>query len=226
MSTEQEKKSVWIIEDHSGLRLTISSVIDDDSRFACKGAFDTCEKALATLTENKLPYPDAILIDLGLPGMDGIEGIQRIKEITPSTEILVFTVFDDNERLFDAICAGASGYLLKSSGTRQIPDAIDEILGGGAPMNSRLARRILDRFSKTQPKRQDYGLSQREQEVLQLMIEGLIKKEIGDQLSISIHTVGNHIRKIYTKLQVNTMQGAVAKALQEQLIPPKQANPE
>lgn len=222
MNSQQEKKSVWIIEDHSGLRLTISSVIDEDPRFACEGAFDTCEKALAALTKNQASHPAAVLIDLGLPGMDGIEGIRCIKEITPSTEILVFTVFDDNERLFDAICAGASGYLLKSSGTHQIPDAIDEILAGGAPMNSRLARRILDRFSKTQPKRQDYGLSDREQEVLEFMIEGLIKKEIADQLSLSIHTVGNHIRKIYTKLQVNTMQGAVAKALQEQVIPPKQ----
>jgi DNA-binding NarL/FixJ family response regulator len=136
----------------------------------------------------------------------------------PEIEILVFSVFDDNDRVFNAICAGASGYLLKTSNMTEIPEAIREVVAGGAPMNARIARRVLEMFSKVAPSNKDYGLTVRETEVLDQMVEGLTKKEIADQLDLSFHTVDKHIRGIYSKLHVNTMTGAVAKALKEGLL--------
>ena len=163
--------------------------------------------------------PDCVVLDLHMPGMSGIEGIRRIKHALPDIETLVFSVFDDNEKVFDAICAGASGYLLKTSSMGENPDAIREVLAGGAPINARIARSVLDMFSNLAPESKDYGLTQRETEVLQQMVGGLTKKEIADQLSLSFHTVDKHVRGIYSKLHVNTMTGAVAKALKEGLLP-------
>lgn len=153
--------------------------------------------------------------------MSGIEGIRHFKALAPASHIIVLTVFDDQEKVFDAICAGASGYLLKNADEDAIASSVEEVLQGGAPINPRVARLVLKMFaSRAAPPRQDYGLSGREQEVLELMVQGLVKKEIADRLSLSYHTVDNHLRSIYTKLQVHTRGGAVAKAVSERLLSP------
>jgi len=173
-------------------------------------------KALAVLTRDDAP--DLILLDVGLPGMSGLDGIRLIKERAPKTLIVILTVFEDDDKVFRAICAGAAGYLLKTSGVADITQAVRDALAGGSPMTSRIARRVLDMFSKFAPKQSDYGLSEREKEILQIMTTGLIKKEIADRLSLSIHTVDTYLRRIYEKLEVNTRTGAVAKALKEGLV--------
>lgn len=215
-SKQQSPIDVWVIEDNETLRQTVARVLGREKDMDCSHQFDRCEDAFTVLLEGA--RPQVILLDLGLPGMSGVEGIKRIKASLPEIEILVFSVFDDNDRVFNAICAGASGYLLKTSSMSEIPEAIREVLAGGAPMNARIARRVLEMFSKVAPSNKDYGLTVRETEVLNQMVEGLTKKEIADQLDLSFHTVDKHIRGIYSKLHVNTMTGAVAKALKEGLL--------
>lgn len=215
-SKQQSPIDVWVIEDNETLRQTVARVLGRERDMDCSHQFDRCEDAFTVLLGGA--RPQVILLDLGLPGMSGIEGIKRIKASLPEIEILVFSVFDDNDRVFNAICAGASGYLLKTSSMSEIPEAIREVLAGGAPMNARIARRVLEMFSKVAPSNKDYGLTVRETEVLNQMVEGLTKKEIADRLDLSFHTVDKHIRGIYSKLHVNTMTGAVAKALKEGLL--------
>jgi DNA-binding NarL/FixJ family response regulator len=212
-----ENTNIWVIEDNETLRKTVARVLSRQKDMECTEQFESCEDCIQALIDGRKPH--VILLDIGLPGMSGIEGTKRIKAALPEIEMIVFSVFDDNEKVFKAICAGASGYLLKNTPAGEIPDAIREVLAGGAPINARIARQVLDMFSTMAPESRDYGLTEREKEVLEQMVEGLTKKEIADQLSLSFHTVDKHIRGIYSKLHVNTMTGAVAKALKEGLLP-------
>lgn len=209
-------KTIWIIEDHAAFRRTLLRVLGAENDMRCTEDFDSCEKALAALTKDEVP--DLILLDVGLPGMSGLEGIRLIKERSPKTLIVILTVFEDDDKVFSAICAGAAGYLLKTSSVTEITQAVRDALAGGSPMTSRIARRVLDMFTKFAPKHSDYGLSEREKEILQLMTNGLIKKEIAEKLTLSVHTVDTYLRRIYEKLEVNTRTGAVAKALKEGLV--------
>ena len=209
-------KSIWIIEDHAAFRRTLVRVLNAEDGLQCLRDFDSCEKALAALQRDDAP--DLILLDVGLPGMSGLEGIRLIKERSPKALVVILTVFEDDDKVFSAICTGAAGYLLKTSSVTEITQAVRDALAGGSPMTSRIARRVLDMFSKLAPKQSDYGLSDREKEILQLMTTGLIKKEIADGLSLSVHTVDTYLRRIYEKLAVNTRTGAVAKALKEGLV--------
>ncbi|MDP1590901.1 MAG: response regulator transcription factor [Prosthecobacter sp.] len=209
-------KTLWIVEDHAAFRRTLVRVLNSEPDLQCPRDFDSCEKALAALTRDDAP--DLILLDVGLPGMSGLDGICLFKERAPKSLIVILTVFEDDDKVFQAICAGAAGYLLKTSSVADITQAVRDALAGGSPMNPRIARRVLDMFSKLAPKQSDYGLSEREKEILQLMTTGLIKKEIADRLTLSIHTVDTYLRRIYEKLEVNTRTGAVAKALKEGLV--------
>ncbi len=209
-------KSIWIIEDHSAFRRTLVRVVNAEDGLQCTRDFDSCEKALAAMVHDHAP--DLILLDVGLPGMSGLDGIRLIKERSPNALVVILTVFEDDDKVFSAICAGAAGYLLKTSSVTEITQAVRNALAGGSPMTSRIARRVLDMFSKLAPKQSDYGLSDREKEILQLMTTGLIKKEIADRLTLSVHTVDTYLRRIYEKLEVNTRTGAVAKALKEGLV--------
>ena len=210
------KTNIWLVEDHRPLRLTLREALEI-SEGASVRDFSTCEAALAALTK-ATARPEVIILDLGLPGMSGLEGLRRFKEATPSTEILIFTVFDDRERVFEAICAGASGYLLKSESLDRIVSAVREVRRGGSPMTPEIARSVLDRFSQLKPTQSAIEITTRERDLLRLLADGLTKKEIADRLSLSQHTVDNYLRRIYAKLHVNTLGGAVAKALRDGLL--------
>ena len=209
------KASVWLVEDNDAFRNALVRVINHIPGLQCPLTFSSCEDLVMAL-ESFSP-PQVILLDVGLPGMSGIDGIKLIKERSPSTHVIMLTMFDDHDKVFRSICAGASGYMLKTSPKEKITEAIREVLDGGAAMNSKIARSVLEMFSRMAAPKGDYGLTARERDVLELMVQGLIKKEIADKLSLSYHTIDTHLRNIYAKLHVNSRTGAVAKALKERL---------
>ena len=213
--SETHKLSVWIVDDNAGFAKNLAELINSNDRLECEGVFHACEPALERL-ESASP-PDIMLMDIGLPGMNGIEGIRRVKILAPAVQVIMLTVFEDNDNIFHAISAGASGYLHKSATLDAIIASLQSILTGGVPMNPHIARKILDMFSRLSSA-VDYGLTEREKEVLQFLIDGLSKKTIADKLFVSFHTIDTHLRNIYAKLQVNSRSGAIAKALKEHLI--------
>jgi DNA-binding NarL/FixJ family response regulator len=207
---------VWLIEDNPAFRRATTRALQADPRFCEVRAFERCEDALAAITvESK---PDVVLLDVGLPGMDGIQGIGEFKIRLPELAILVLTVFEDDDKIFRAVCSGASGYLLKTESLDRVAEAIDQALAGGSPMNPRIARRVLDMFSKLAPAKKDYGLNEREEAVLEQMVAGQAKKQIADALDLNQHTVDYVIRCLYRKLHVNCATAAVSLALKERLL--------
>ena len=208
--------SIWLVEDNHTFRNTLARVLGRVEGMECTQHFANAEDAQDALEGGAVP--DVILLDVELPGRNGIEAIAEIKSTSPSTRVVMLTVFDDHEKVFKAICAGASGYLLKTSSVERIAESVREALEGGAPMTPQVAKSVLEMFARLSRPAQDYGLTQREQTLLELMVAGLIKKEIADRLSLSYHTVDTHLRNIYTKLHVHTRAGAVAKALKERLL--------
>ena len=210
---------VWLVEDNEVFRRNVQRVINGLEEMICDGSFDSAESSFAALHDN--PAPDVILLDVQLPGIDGIAALGKFKEVAPDTRVIILTVFDDADKIFRAVCAGASGYVLKASGTDKIGDSIRQVMRGGAPMTPEVAKKVLDAFANSDlmPGTEgDYGLTAREQEILRLLAEGMLKKEIADALSISVNTVSTHLRRVYDKLHVNTNTGAVAKALREGII--------
>jgi DNA-binding NarL/FixJ family response regulator len=205
-----------LIEDNATFRRTLLRALDNEDGLQCLAGFSSCEDALEAL--DRQPAPHVVLLDVGLPGMSGLDGIPRLRERAPHVAIIVLTVFEDEEKIFRAICAGAAGYLLKTAPVDEIARAIRDALSGGAPMNGRIARRVLDMFARFAPTRGDYGLTARETQILEAMVKGKTKKEIAALLDLSFHTVDTHLRNIYQKLEVNTRTGAVAKALKEKLV--------
>jgi DNA-binding NarL/FixJ family response regulator len=204
--------SVWLVEDNETYRGAIARTLDQVSGLRCTGAFGSCEAALARLRDDH--PPEVILLDIGLPGLSGLDGIQQFKALSPATHVIILTVFEDTDKIFRAICAGASGYLLKTSPAEKIAQAIGEVLGGGAPMTPQIARSVLGLFARLAGPPPELGLSRREKETLEFLVEGLATKEIADRLGLSIHTVDTHLRNIYRKLHVNSRAGAVGKMLQ------------
>lgn len=211
----QSPITVWLVEDNETFRNTVARALAKVPTLECSHCFPNAEEALDAMQGGAVA--NVILLDVELPGINGVEAVSRIRAISPSTRIIMLTVVDSHNKIFNAICAGASGYLLKTSPAGKIIEAIREVHTGGAPMTPQVARSVLDMFARVTAPRTDYGLTDREQKILELMIEGLIKKEIADQLSISYHTVDTHLRNIYSKLHVHTRTGAVAKALKERL---------
>jgi len=208
--------SVAIVEDNNDLREGLRQLIQGTSGYRCVGAFSSCEQLLKGVDTLK---PDVVLMDIGLPGMSGIEGLQRLKEHQPSTEVLMLTVFEDEKKIFDSICAGASGYLLKKTPPSRILEAIKEIHDGGAPMTATIARKVLATFQDANGYLSpDFQLSDRERQVLAGLVKGLSYKMIADQCSISIDTVRSHIRHIYGKLQVNSKAQAITLAMKRKLV--------
>src|SRR6266566_2214791 len=214
-SSAEPAISVWLIEDNHTFRNTIARILNQVQGLGCTRDFSNSEDALEALAEGVVP--DVALVDVELPGMNGIEAVRRIKSLSPATRIIMLTVFDDHDKILKAICAGASGYLLKTSPVEKIVESIRDVFAGGAAMTPRVAHSVLAMFSQSFAPERDYGLTAREQNILELMTQGLIKKEIADRLSLSYHTVDTHLRNIYAKLHVHTRSGAVAKALKERL---------
>lgn len=209
--------SILLIEDNNLFRNTLADFINKSKEFECRNSYTSCEDALKEIEDKDLA-PDIILLDIGLPGMNGVEGINQLKKITPTSKIIMLTIQDDDENIFKAICNGASGYLLKDSSSEKIIESLSDVLNGGAPMNSSIAARVLKMFKEYIPPQGDYNLTQREKEILKFLVEGFSKKQIGEKLFLSYHTIDSHIRNIYEKLEVHSGSGAVAKALKENLI--------
>jgi len=204
--------NVWLVEDNATYRRAIARALDCAPDLHCAGAFGSCEDALAQLRDDH--PPEVILLDIGLPGLSGLDGIQQFKTLSPATHVIILTVFEDADKIVRAICAGASGYLLKSSPAESIAQAIREVLGGGAPMTPQIARSVLSLFARMAGPPADQGLSRREKETLEFLVQGLATKEIADRLDLSIHTVDTHLRNIYRKLHVHSRAGAVGKMLE------------
>jgi DNA-binding NarL/FixJ family response regulator len=162
--------------------------------------------------------PNAILLDIELPGMNGVDAIEHIKALAPMTDVIMLTIYDDDENVFRAICSGASGYLLKNIPAQRLVESILEITFGGAPINPRIARKVLELFSRRTAPRENYNLTCREKDILRRMVEGLTKKAIAEQLNVSCHTIDSHVKNIYHKLQVHSRSRAVAKVLKEKLV--------
>ena len=215
-ATELEKRVVWIVEDNAEFGKRLGALLNLSNGFHCSQTLTACEPALDLLRQDVLP--DIILMDLGLPGMSGIEGIREIKRLAPVVDVVVLTVFEDSDTIVQAIKAGASGYLLKSSSLEAIVEALSTIGSGGAPMSPPVARKILGLFASESGQGAQYNLSRREKEILTFLVDGLTKKEIAGKLAVSFHTIDHHLRNIYTKLHVQSRSGAVAKALKERLL--------
>lgn len=215
-STDDQPVTLWVIEDNDKYGDTIAALLDGTEGMRCAHAFRSCEKALEAL-ENEFA-PEVVLMDIGLPGISGIEGLRRLKGISPATELIMLTVFDDEKKIFDSICAGASGYLLKSARPEDIIGAVRQVLGGGAPIDARIARKVLEMFSRLSVPVGEYGLTGREKEILRLIVDGLTAKGIAERLFLSFRTVDTHVKNIYAKLQVHSRSGAVAKAFKERLL--------
>lgn len=208
--------SVWLVEDNDQYRNNLKKLIDETEGMVCERAYPTCEEALQELDNTFAP--GVFLLDIGLPRMSGIEGVSRIKSVAPGSHIIMITVYEEDEKIFKAICAGASGYLLKTSPQEKILEAIREVLSGGAPMSAPIARKVLNWFAKLNAPKHNYGLTEREKEILELIVTGFTKTRIADKLFLSFHTVDTHLRSIYNKLQVHTRTDVVAKTLKERLL--------
>ncbi len=208
--------NVWLIEDNQNFRTTLSRVVNGMAGMKCNHQFSNAEDALDALQAGAVP--DVVLLDVGLPGLNGIDAIKQIKNLSPTTRIVMLTVFDDHEKVFKAVCAGASGYLLKPSNTASIVRSIKEAISGGAPMTPQVAKSVLDMLSGRAAPKPVQILTNREQSVLRLMSQGQGMKGIAEQLDLSYHTVDSHLRNIYAKLHVHTSTAAVAKAVKEGLL--------
>lgn len=206
---------VWLVEDNDDYRETIAELIEGTDQFRPL-AFRSCEEMTVALEEGHVPQ--VALMDIELPGRSGIEGVRRIKGASPTSQIIMLTVHADRDRVFEAICAGASGYLLKSASAEGVLDAIDGVLRGRAPMDGEIAHKMLKMFQHLAGPKGEYDLTDREQEVLELLVDGLTKQQIAEELVVSFHTIDTHIRNIYAKLHVHSRSDAVAKALRERLV--------
>jgi len=208
---------VAIIEDSREVREGLAALINGTRGFSCSSSYYSMEAALAGISLQK--EPDVILTDIGLPGMSGIEGIEILRERYPQVPIVALTVYDNDEKVFNALCAGASGYLLKTTPPARLLESIREVVNGGAPMSPEVARRVVRLFREFRPpETADYRLTPQETELLKLLIEGHHKKTAAREMSISTNTVSFHLKNIYSKLQVHSKTEAVAKALRERLV--------
>src|SRR6266481_8656337 len=204
--TEATALKVGIIEDQPKIREGLRALIDGTYGYRCVGSFGSMEEALA-----KVDYelPDVLLVDIGLPGMSGIEGTRRLKDRHPALAVLMLTVYDDDHRIFDAMCAGACGYLLKKTPPARLLESLREVVAGGAPMSPEIARKVIALFRTVRPPKQaDYQLTPHETRLLKMLVDGHNYKTAAGDLGVSINTISFHMRNIYDKLQVHSKSEA------------------
>jgi DNA-binding NarL/FixJ family response regulator len=205
-----------IVEDQHKIREGLASLLNFTPGFECAGSYNSMEEALHRIKSN---IPDVVLSDIGLPGMSGIEGIKILKERYPEMTVLMLTIYDDDERIFDALCAGASGYLLKRTPPARLLESLREAVTGGSPMSPEVASRVLKLFREIRPpERVDYDLTPHETRLLKLLVEGHNYTTAAKETKTSINTVKFYIKRIYEKLQVHSKSEAVAKALRERIV--------
>jgi len=205
-----------VVEDMRDIRDGLTTLINFTDGFRCTGSYPSMEDALARLPGN---IPDVLLSDIGLPGMNGIDGIRILKERYPQMQILMLTVYDDDDRIFDALCAGASGYLLKRTPPAKLLENIREAMSGGSPVSPEVATRVIKFFREFHnPDREDYALTPHETRLLKLLTEGYNYQTAAEKLGVSYNTIKFHVRHIFDKLQVHSKSEAVLKAMRDRLV--------
>ena len=207
---------ILLYDDNEALRNSIKIMLDDEPGFTTVATMPNAETVEIDVRELQ---PDVILMDIDMPVVNGVQAVQRIRAINPELPIIMLTVFDDNENIFNAICAGASGYILKRYAMIEIPDAIHTVLNGGAPMTASVAKKVLQMVPGAKsPEAEKSNLSNKETAILQLLVNGYSYKMIAAEISISLDTVRFHIKKIYDKLHVHSAAAAVSKAIKDKLV--------
>lgn len=215
-SSGQSVIKAALVEDQREIREALTALINGTPGYKCAGSFRSMEEALEKV---RYELPDVMLCDIGLPGMSGIEGIRILKESHPGLLLLMLTVYDDDERIFDALCAGACGYLLKRTPPARLLESLREAVTGGAPMSPEVATRVINLFREIRPPdRCDYELTPHETRLLKLLVEGHNYTTAAAELGVSYNTIKFHMRHIYEKLQVHSKSEAVSKALQNRLV--------
>jgi DNA-binding NarL/FixJ family response regulator len=206
---------VMIFEDNQSLRESLYQLIHGSGGFNCVGAFENCAHLLENVQKHK---PDVVLMDIQMPGINGIEAVKILRDKYPDMKILMQTIFEDSDKIFQSICAGASGYILKNTSPARFLDFIKETYEGGAPMSPSVAKKVLNKVAEQNSTKKDFNLSDREKEVLSCLVKGMSYKLIADACFISIDTVRGHIRHIYEKLHVHSKGEAVAAAIKGNLV--------
>lgn len=208
---------VAIFEDNNNMREGLFQLINGSQGFICTGAFPNCDDLVKRIEKSN---PDVIVMDIEMPGISGIEGVKLVKENFPEMKILMETIFEDDKKIFDSICAGAEGYILKNTTPVEILSAIKEIYEGGSPMTPTIANRVLKmvKSQRASDSKYIFNLTNREKEILSCLVEGMSYKLIADECTISIDTVNVHIKNIYKKLHVHSKSEAVVKAIKGKII--------
>lgn len=197
-----------LVEDNPRLRREYAAIVAGDPNLTLVGAYPSAETALGQIPGLE---PDAVLMDINLPGMNGIECVRRLKEALPAVQVVMLTAFDDSDQVFESLKAGATGYVLKDATGAEMLDAVHEVCGGGSPISSAIARKLVQYFAPRPAAPEVTALTGRERDVLEALSRGLMYKEIADELGVSINTVRAHVRRIYETLQVQSRREAVAK---------------
>lgn len=206
---------IVIYEDNARLRQSLELLLGDGNGFKVVGAFSNCDKVIEQMRDL---LPQLVIMDIDMPGINGIEGVKRIKNEFPDIKVVMYTVFDDDNRIFDCICAGADGYMLKNTAPVKLIQSLHELSEGGAPMSPFVAQKVFNFFRNNKPAQDTFNLTPREKEILELLVRGNSYKMIADKSFVSVDTVKKHLQNIYHKLHVNCGTEAVAKALQHKIV--------
>jgi DNA-binding NarL/FixJ family response regulator len=207
---------VGIVEDDEQIRKGVQTYLNRQENFACDWSYGSVEELLGNLKEKNVP--NVLIMDLGLPGMSGIEGIKILKQQHPDVDVVVFSVYNDSKRIFDSLCAGATGYLLKNTPLEEIKEGIELLAKGGSPMSPQIARKVIEHFNPgTRKKEEESILSLKEKEIVVGLVDGLSYKLIADRMNISIETVRFHIKNIYRKLHVHGKAEVISKSLRGEI---------
>jgi len=204
-----------IFEDNTRLRQSLELLLNDETNFHVAASYPNCDKADKQVQKYNA---DLVVMDIDMPGIGGVEGVKKIKNASPDVKIVMHTMFDDDNRIFDSICAGADGYMLKNTSPLQLVNALQEVMNGGAPMSPFVAQKVFQHFRQAKTDSEQFNLTTREKEMLELLVKGNSYKMIADKTGVTIDTVKKHLQNIYHKLHVNCGTEAVAKALQHKIV--------